>query len=318
MPKRKSKAKRQSQSEAVPRGSSESERKINRLLSKIDRSKKPWAQTELSDDELEFLLEELTPIKRFENPTWKTVKNLRRQNQTIWRTFLYGMLISFVLERELSDLDDVWPEWKDEYFTKRFHKFIEMKRDGRIDYGYNKRRRNRIRTTVDPYFKWLEPHTTGEYAKAIAVNIKTIERYLKSIKAKPSTPVRGPYGQQYSSTVGLKIFKAWLTKPGWLTVGKLKKRFPVNNENDNITQPGEADLRCQLGVMLLERLYYDVGDEKLMEKFRSIIYDKLPGSKEAWLKQREHIKVRSNNFWDLPIKYQIYDMLPFSPIPPIN
>ncbi len=306
MPKSKSKAKRQSQSEAVPRGFSESERKISKLLYKIDRSRKPWAQTGLSDDELEFLLEELTPIKRFENQTWKTVKNLRRQNQTIWRTFLYGMLISFVLERELSDLDDVWPEWKDEYYSIRVRKLLDDLVAGRLVLQYDKNR-DRRRTAVYPQFNWLEPHTIGEYAKAVAVNIKTIERFLKSIKANPSTPARGPSGQQYSPTVGLKIFKAWLTNPRWLTFNKLKKSFPVNSNKNNITQPSEADLRCQLGVLLLERLYYGDDDEKLKGKFRSIIYDKLPGSKEAWLKDLEHIKERSKSFLDRPIQNKIYD-----------
>ena len=304
MPKSKSKAKREP--EAVLRGFSESERKISKLLSKIDRSKKPWEQTELSDDELELLIDKLTPIKRFERQTWETVDNLRRQNKTIWRTFLYGMLISYVLKRELSALDTFWPEWKDEYYSIRVRKLLDDLVAGRLVLQYDKNR-DRRRTAVYPQFNWLEPHTIGEYAKAVAVNIKTIERFLKSIKANPSTPARGPSGQQYSPTVGLKIFKAWLTNPRWLTFNKLKESFPVNSNKNNITQPSEADLRCQLGVLLLERLYYGDDDEKLKGKFRSIIYDKLPGSKDAWLKDLEHIKESSKSFLDRPIQNKIYD-----------
>ena len=295
MPKSKSKTKRQSV--AVPRRSSESERKINKLLSKIDRSKKPWEQTGLGEDELEYLLEKLTPIKRFEKRDWEAVETLRKQNQQIWRTFLYGMLISEIQERERSDFEFIWPEWEDEYIKKFNHKVIEEMRAGRLVFKYNRSLRDRKVTFVDPYFNWLEPHTICEYAEAIAVNIQTIKRFLKSIKAKPSTPARGPYGQQYSPTVGLKIFKAWLTKPRWLTVNTLKK--------SKIKQLREAGLRCQLGVKLLKELYYDGGDEKLKEKFRSIIYAKLPGCKDAWLKDLEHIKETSG-------------IVPFQHILPIN
>ena len=309
MPKRKLKAKREPK--AVLRGFSESEKKISKLLSKIDLSKKPWEQTGLNDDELELLIDKLTPIKRFEKQTWVVVNNLRKKNQTIWRTFLYGMLISYVLERELSALDAFWPEWKDEYISKRVRKLLEDLGAGRLVLEYDKSR-DRSRTAVYPQFNWLEPHTIGEYAKAVAVNIKTIERFLKSIKATPSTPARGPSGQQYSPTVGLEIFNAWLTNPRWLTFNKLKKSFPGNNKKNNITQPSEADLRCQLGVMLFERLYYGDEDEKLKEKFRSIIHAKLSGSKEAWLKDLEHIKESSKSFWDRPILNKISDISPIN------
>ena len=300
MPKSKSKTKRQSV--AVPGRSSESERKINKLLSKIDRSKKPWEQeqTGFSDDELECLLEKLIPIKPFEKQTLNAVKTLRRQNETIWRTFLYGMLISEIQERERRNLNSIWPEWKDEYYKNIRKKLIAAV----LDPKYKRNRRYQRVTTVDSDFNWLEPHTIYEYADAIAVNFKTIERFLKSITAKPSTPARGPYAQQYSPTVGLEIFKVWLTKPGWLTVDTLKESFPVNKKR-KIKQPGKAGLRCQLGVELLRQLHYGDGDEKLKEKFRSIIHAKLPGCKDAWLKDLEHIKETSG-------------IVPFPHILPIN
>ena len=84
----KSKSKRKRQSVAVPRRSSESERKISKLLSKIDLLKKPWKQTGLCDDELEFLIEKLIPIKQFEKQTWNAVKTLRRQNENNLADFL--------------------------------------------------------------------------------------------------------------------------------------------------------------------------------------------------------------------------------------
>ena len=43
--------------------------------------------------------------------------------------------------------------------------------DGGLVYEYNINRDRRI-TAVDSHFNWLEPHTMGEYAEAIAVNRK--------------------------------------------------------------------------------------------------------------------------------------------------
>ena len=288
MPKSKSKTKRQSQPVAVPRRSFESERKINKLLSKIDRLKKPWEQTGLSNDELEFIVQKLTPIgPNNKKEVWAVACALRKQKPESWRIFFYAILDSIKFKRLLQELNSVWPGWEEELIEKQYQQIRKAMMDGGLVYEYNINRDRRI-TAVDSHFNWLEPHTMGEYAEAIAVNRKTIERFLKSIKAKPSTPARGPCGQQYSPTVGLKIFKAWLNKPRWLTVNTLKKSFPVSKKS-KIKQPGESELRCQLGVKLLKGLYYDNGDEKLKEKFRSIIQAKLPGSKDAWLKELKSI-----------------------------
>ncbi len=296
MPKSKSKAMDQP---AVLRVSTKG--KINKLLSKIDRSKKPWDQSGLSDGELEFIIEELTPIKRFEKQSWTAVNILRRQDLLIWRTFLYGMLISEIQERELRNLNSDRPECEDEYIDNIHNKIIA----GILNPKNKRNRRYHKVTYVDPHFNWLEHHTIYEYADAIAVNFRTIKRFLKSITANPSTPARGPYAQQFSPTVGFEIFKVWLTKRRWLTVNTLKKTFPVDNKKNKIKQSDESELRCQLGVKLLRKLHYSDGDEKLKEKFRSIIHANLPGSKEASLKDLEH-------------KNDLSDILPFPPIQPNN
>ena len=299
---------------AVLRGFSKREIKTEKLLSKVDRSKLPWEQNGLSDEDLEFLVQTLTPIRPYnKKEVWAVACALRKQKPESWRIFVYAILDSIKHKRLLQELDSVWPEWEDEYIKKFNHKVLEEMRAGRLVFKYNRSLRDRKVTFVDPYFNWLEPHTICEYAEAIAVNIQTIKRFLKSIKAKPSTPARGPYGQQYSPTVGLKIFKAWLTKPRWLTVNTLKKNFPVTKKS-KIKQPGEAGLRCQLGVKLFKGLYYDDGDEKLKEKFRSIIHANLPGSKDAWLKELKPKIESSKSPWDR-IQNKINEIIA---IPPIN
>ena len=283
--------------------------KINKLLSKIDRSKKPWEQTGLKDDELELLVQKLTPIGPYDKKkVWAVACTLRKQKPESWRIFFYAIVDSIKHKRLLQELGAVWPEWEDELVKKIVRQILEEKRAGRLVYEYNKNRDRRT-TAIDPYFNWLEPHTIGEYAEAIAVNRRTIEEFVRSIKARPSTPARGPHSGKYPPTVGFKIFKAWLTNPRWLTVNKLKQTFPVNKKKSNIKQPDEAELRIQLGTKLLDHLYSDEENKRLEEKFRKMIHMKFPGSEEAWLKDlrqiTESIKSRES-FLDLSILNKIY------------
>ena len=276
------------------------EAKINKLISKVDRSKKPWEQTGLSDDELKYLVEALTPIKRYRTQDRNAIIYFRKHAETIWRTFMYGMLVSEIQERELSHLDSVWPEWEDELAEKQCRQILEAIRDGRLVLENNKNRERRTRV-IDPYFNWLEPHTIVEYAEAIAVNRKTVEKFVKSIRARPSSPARGPHSGKYPPTVGFKIFKAWLTNLRWLTVNKLKRTFPVDNKKSNIKQPDEAELRIQLGKRLLDHLPSDKGNKRLKEKFRKMIHMKLPGSEAAWLEIQKQREEKYMGFLDGPI-----------------